>query len=54
MTLRNRGQPAGFAKMTAPLMARVMRRAMTADLQRLSAILQRHASLLTPAAAPVL
>jgi hypothetical protein len=48
MTLRNRGQPAGFAKMTAPVMTRAMRRAMTADLGRLSKILQTRASLLRP------
>jgi uncharacterized protein YndB with AHSA1/START domain len=41
MTLRNRGEPAGFAKIAAPVMARAMRRAMTKDLQRLSAILKR-------------
>jgi uncharacterized protein YndB with AHSA1/START domain len=41
MTLRNRGEPAGFAKIAAPVMARAMRRAMTKDLQRLSAILER-------------
>lgn len=40
MTLRNRGEPAGFAKIAAPIMARAMRRAMTKDLQRLSGILQ--------------
>ena len=43
MTLRNRGEPSGFAKVAAPVMARAMRRAMTEDLERLSAILQRHA-----------
>ncbi len=48
MTLRNRGAPSGFAKVAAPVMARAMRRAMTADLQRLSAILQTRASLLAP------
>ena len=43
MTLRNRGQPAGFAKVTAPIMARAMRRAMTKDLRRLRGILERTA-----------
>jgi uncharacterized protein YndB with AHSA1/START domain len=43
MTLRNRGEPAGFKKIAGPVMARAMRRAMTKDLERLSAILQRHA-----------
>jgi uncharacterized protein YndB with AHSA1/START domain len=42
MTLRNRGEPAGFKKVAAPVMARAMRRAMTKDLRRLSAILQRR------------
>jgi uncharacterized protein YndB with AHSA1/START domain len=41
MTLRNRGEPTGFAKIAAPIMARAMRRAMTKDLQRLSGILQQ-------------
>ena len=40
MTLRNRGEPSGFAKVAAPVMARAMRRAMTADLERLSKILR--------------
>jgi uncharacterized protein YndB with AHSA1/START domain len=39
MTLRNRGEPSGFQKIGAPVMARAMRRAMTNDLERLSAIL---------------
>lgn len=42
MTLRNRGEPAGFAKVAAPIMARAMRRAMTKDLRRLAEILHRH------------
>jgi hypothetical protein len=41
MTMRNRGEPAGFAKVTAPVMAAAMRRAMTKDLARLRAILER-------------
>jgi uncharacterized protein YndB with AHSA1/START domain len=40
MTLRNRGEPSGFKKLAAPVMARAMRRAMTNDLERLSAILE--------------
>jgi uncharacterized protein YndB with AHSA1/START domain len=40
MTLRNRGEPAGFAKLTAPLMARAIRRANTKDLARLKGILE--------------
>ena len=42
MTMRNRGEPSGFAKVGGPIMARQMRRAMTKDLQRLGAILERQ------------
>ena len=41
MTLRNRGEPAGFAKVAAPVMARAMRRANRQDLRRLKDILER-------------
>ena len=41
MTLRNRGEPAGFARATAPLMAPAMRRANRKDLARLKDILER-------------
>ena len=40
MTLRNRGNPRGFAKMTAPLMERAMRRATSKDLANLKALLE--------------
>ena len=40
MTLRNRGEPAGFSKLTAPLMATAMRSANRKDLRTLRAILQ--------------
>jgi uncharacterized protein YndB with AHSA1/START domain len=40
MSLRNRGSPSGFSRMTAPLMERAMRRAMTKDLARLKALLE--------------
>jgi uncharacterized membrane protein len=40
MTLRNRGEPAGFAKVSAPIMARAMRRANEADLRRLKKLLE--------------
>jgi len=40
MTLRNRGVPAGFAKVGAPMMAVAMRRANRKDLQRLKSILE--------------
>ena len=41
MMLRNRGEPAGFAKVGAPLMARAMRRANGKDLRRLKALLEQ-------------
>jgi len=40
MTLRNRGEPAGFARIAAPVMARAMRRANEQDLQRLQRVLE--------------
>ena len=40
MTLRNRGEPSGFGKLAAPLMAAAMRRANRKDLDRLKAILE--------------
>jgi hypothetical protein len=41
MCLRNRGEPAGFAAVTAPVMTLAMRRANEADLRRLKALLER-------------
>jgi hypothetical protein len=41
MTLRNRGQPTGFATVTTAVMMRAMRRANDADLRRLKALLER-------------
>ena len=41
MTLRNRGEPAGFKRIAAPVMARAMRRANDKDLARLKEILER-------------
>jgi hypothetical protein len=41
MTLRNRGEPAGFAKVGAPMIARAMRHANGKDLRRLKAILEQ-------------
>ncbi len=40
MTLRNRGEPSGFAALSAPLLARAMRRANEADLRRLRELLE--------------
>jgi uncharacterized membrane protein len=44
MTLRNRGEPAGFAKVAAPVMARAMKRANGKDLRRLKEILETRAA----------
>ena len=41
MTLRNRGRPSGFAAVTAPVMARAMRRTNRKDLARLKEIQER-------------
>jgi uncharacterized membrane protein len=41
MTLRNRGEPAGFSKLVGPLMAAAMRRANRKDLACLKALLER-------------
>jgi len=43
MTLRNRGEPAGFSKIAAPLMAAAMRRANQKDLRLLKTLLERGA-----------
>ena len=40
MTLRNCGEPSGFAAVTAPVMTLAMRRANEADLRRLKALLE--------------
>jgi uncharacterized membrane protein len=42
MTLRNRGEPSGFASVTAPLMAKAMSRANMKDLARLKTILEKQ------------
>ncbi|WP_062998401.1 SRPBCC family protein [Nocardia mikamii] len=40
MTLRNRGEPAGFSGLVAPLMAPAMRSANRKDLQQLKAVIE--------------
>jgi len=40
MTLRNRGEPSGFSKVTAPFMATAMRRANRKDLAALATLLE--------------
>jgi uncharacterized membrane protein len=40
MTLPNRGEPSGFSKVAAPMMATAMRRANRRDLERLKQILE--------------
>ena len=42
MTLRNRGEPTGFSKFAAPIIAKAMRRANRKDLQRIKEILEAH------------
>jgi uncharacterized protein YndB with AHSA1/START domain len=44
MTLRNRGEPTGFGRVAAPILAGAMRRANRKDLQRLKAILEGRPS----------
>jgi uncharacterized membrane protein len=40
MTLRNRGEPSGFSRLTAPFMASAVRRANRQDLAKLKAVLE--------------
>jgi uncharacterized protein YndB with AHSA1/START domain len=42
MTLRNRGEPSGFSRVGAPLMAAAMRRANTKDLALLKKLMERR------------
>ena len=41
MSLRNRGEPSGFSRVAAPVMAAAMRRANDKDLRALKALLER-------------
>jgi uncharacterized membrane protein len=41
MTLRNRGEPSGYSKIAAPIMAAAVRRANQKDLARLKELLER-------------
>lgn len=42
MSLRNRGEPAGFAAVTAPVLGAAMRRANRKDLERLRSVLDQR------------
>jgi hypothetical protein len=44
MTLRNRGEPSGFASVTAPVMVRAMRRANRKDLEQLKGLIEAETS----------
>jgi uncharacterized membrane protein len=48
MMLRNRGEPSGFAAVTAPVMAAAMKVANQADLRRLKALLESSQSSAAP------
>jgi hypothetical protein len=48
MTLRNRGEPSGFGKISGPVMAAAMRRANRKDLATLKQILESTPPTTTP------
>jgi hypothetical protein len=48
MTLRNRGEPSGFSKVAAPVLAQAMRRANRQDLARLKGLLESGAGPASP------
>ena len=50
MTLRNRGEPAGFFRIAAPLLEAAMRRANGRDLARLRNVLERRPTPRSPRA----
>jgi hypothetical protein len=48
MTLRNRGEPSGFSKLSSPVIAAAIRRANRKDLAKLKQILESAPTAITP------